>query len=232
MKTIVLGLILLACAAPAFAIDKAELDNRIRTLTEKFEEMQRDDDKAIPAVQLSRAHGIILLDRTKAGIVFAFQGGNGVALVKDPKTSKWSPAAFLSANEASLGLQIGGQQSFVAILLMDTNALRVLTLSKIKFGGEAGGTTGDTTVGKKKSFSPPTGDVRIFADRKGVYGGAAIKGEALKPDHTANRTYYGQFLTMTDILFDQKVEPSDATTELVKKLVQYSIVKYATEKRK
>lgn len=227
-----LGLILLAFASSALAMDKAELDDRIRTLTEKFEEMQRDSDKAVPAEQLSRAKGIILLDRTKAGIVFAFQGGGGVALVKDPKNNKWSPAAFVSASEASLGFQVGGQQSFVVILLMDTNALRMLTLSKIKFGGEAGGTAGDLSGGEHKSFSPPVGLVRVYADRKGVYGGAAVKGDVLKPDNKANQIYYGEFLTLSDIVFERKVRPSDTTSELIKKLVQYSVVKYATEKTK
>ena len=222
MKTITLGLMLLAFAASALAVDKAELDNRIRTLTEKFEEMQRDSDKSIPADELRKAHGIILLNRTKAGFVFAFQGGSGVALVKDPKKEKWSPAAFVSANEASLGFQLGGQQSFVVILLMDTNALQVLTRSKIKFGGEASGTVGDVSGGEQASFSPPVGSVRVYVDRIGVFGGAALKGDALKPDNKANQMYYGQFLTMRDIVFEKKVQPTDTTSELVKKLVQYS----------
>src|ERR1043166_1030282 len=104
MKTILLvSLFLLSCAAPALAIDKVELDNRIRTLTAKFEAMQQKPDKSIPAEPLHKARGIALLDRTKAGFVFADQGGSGVAMVKNPNSEKWSPAAFLTANEASLG---------------------------------------------------------------------------------------------------------------------------------
>jgi len=222
MKTITLSLILLISATAAFAVDKAELDNRIRTLTEKFEEMQRDSDKSIPADELRQAQGIILLDRTKAGIVFAFQGGNGVALVKDAKQRSWNPAAFVSANEASLGFQVGGQQSFVVILLMDTNALQVLTQSKIKFGGEAGGTAGDVSGGEQTSFSKPVGSVRVYADRIGVFGGAALKGDALRPDNKANKIYYGQFLTLREIVFEKKVQSTDTASDLVKKLVQYS----------
>src|SRR5437879_12618216 len=97
MKTIMLGLIMLGFAASALAIDKAELDNRIRTLTDKLEALQQKPDKRIPADNLRKARGIILLDRTKAGFIFAFQGGGGVALVKDPTTDKWGPAAFLTA---------------------------------------------------------------------------------------------------------------------------------------
>src|SRR6266404_2695633 len=98
MKTVTLGLVLSICALSASAVDKAELDNRIRTLTAKFEALQMKPDKNIPAENLRKAQGIVLLDRTKAGFIFAYQGGGGVALVRSPKTGEWSPAAFLGAN--------------------------------------------------------------------------------------------------------------------------------------
>src|SRR5712691_4984975 len=126
MKTTMLGMILLGRACSTLAIDKAELDNRIRRLTAKLEEMQQKPDKSIPAGILRKAQAVILLDRTKAGFIFAYQGGGGVAMVRDGKT-KWSPTAFLSAQEASLGFQVGGQQTFFVILLMNTNATRLLT---------------------------------------------------------------------------------------------------------
>lgn len=218
MKTTMTGLALMCLVASASALDKAELDNRLRTFTAKFEAMQQKADKRVPPEYLRKAQGIILLDRTKAGFLFAYQGGGGVALVKDPKKDKWSPAAFVSANEASLGFQVGGQQSFFVILLMDTNATHRLTDSTFKFSGEARGTAGDTTAGQEGEFSSTRGSVLVYADRKGLYGGAAIKGGAISPDAEANRIYYGQFLTMGDILFDKKVKPTETATALVKKV--------------
>src|SRR2546425_12454666 len=135
MKTIALSLALLSFASSTFAIEKAELERRIHSLTSKFEALQQKNP--IPAENLRRAKGIVLLDRTKAGFLFAYQGGAGVAMVKDH--DKWSPAAFLSANEASLGFQVGSQQAFIVILLMDTNATRLLTEPSFEFGGEARG---------------------------------------------------------------------------------------------
>ncbi len=222
MKNLTLVLLLLTFAVPAIALDKMELDSRIHKLTGKFEELQRDSDHAIPIDELRKARAIILLDRTKAGFLFAFQGGSGVALVKDPHTTHWSPAAFVSASEASLGFQVGGQQSFVVMLLMDTNALTVLTQPKIKFGGEAGGTAGDVSGGEHAAFSKPVGTVRVYSDRIGVFGGAAVNGDALKPDNKANQIYYGQFLTLKNIVLETKVQPSDATAELIKTIMHYS----------
>lgn len=145
MRLLITGCLLLGLAVSALAIDKAELDKRIRTLTAKFEEMQAKPDKRIPVENLRKAQGIILLYRTKAGFIFAYQGGAGLAMVKDAKSRGWSPPTFLSASEASLGFQIGGQQSFIVILLMNTNATRALTESSFDFGGEASGTAGNSS---------------------------------------------------------------------------------------
>jgi lipid-binding SYLF domain-containing protein len=225
MKALTLGLFLLGFVTSTFAADKvakARLEVRIRSLTAKFEALQQKPELRIPAENLRKAHGIILLDRTKAGFVFAFQGGGGVAMVKEPKSEKWGPAAFYSATEASLGLQIGGQQSFVVILLMDTNATRRLTESTFEFGGEARGTVGDYSTGEEGKFTNKGGSVRVYTERKGAYAGAAIKGGDISPDHEANQLYYGEFLSAKDILFDRKVKPTNNAEELAKKLLEHS----------
>ena len=222
MKSIIVVLILLGAVGSTLASNKADLDNRIRKLTSRFEALQAKPDKAIPAETLREAQGIILLDRIKAGFIFAFQGGGGVALVKDPKTEKWSPAAFLSATEASLGFQIGGQQTFVVILLMNTNAARMLTDSDIELGGEARGTAGNTSSGVEGKLATTERSVIVYDDRNGLYGGAAIKGGSLSPDEKANQVYYEQHVGLQDILFDKKVAQSETAAALVEKIIQHS----------
>ena len=220
-KLAVLSL-LLGLATAASAVDKAELDNRIRAFTAKFEALQQKPDKAIPVETLRKAHGIVLLDRTKAGFVFAFQGGSGVALVKNAESGQWSPAAWMAANEASLGFQLGGQQSFVVLLLMTTNATRALIEANLEFGGEARGTAGDTSSGAEGKIQSKPASVLVYDDTKGLYGGAAVKAGALAPDPEANRVYYDQFLTMQEILFDRKVKPTEAVTGLITKFNEQS----------
>jgi lipid-binding SYLF domain-containing protein len=224
MKRTLVGLFLLGFTATVFAIDKVELDNRIRTLTAKFEAMQQKPDKSIPAETLRKARGIVLLDRTKAGFVFAYQGGSGVAMVKNANAETWSPAAFLTANEASLGFQIGGQQSFIVILFMNTNSIRMLTESSFEFGGEARGTAGDSSAGAEGNVGPHEPSMVVYDDRKGLYGGAAIKGGAIAPDDTANRVYYEKALTMSEILFENKVKPTETTSQLAGKITERSKV--------
>lgn len=222
MKILTIGLLVLGFTTSGFALDKAELNKRIRKLTANFDSMQANPEKRVPAETLRKAKGVILLDRTKAGFIFAYQGGSGVAMVKDSKTEKWSPAAFVKANEASLGFQVGGEQAFYVILLMHTNAVRMLTDAKIDFAGEARGTAGDATAGEEGKISVTEHPVLVFDDRAGLYGGAAIKGGAISPDDEANRIYYDDYVTMRDILFDKKAHVSDRALELARKLDENS----------
>ncbi len=223
MKTKIIGFVLLGLASVALAIEPQELDNRIRALTDKFDAFQRQPDKCIPAETLRKAQGIILLDRTKAGFLFAYQGGGGVAMVRDAKEHKWSPVAFLDANEASLGFQVGGEQHFYIVLLMTTNATRMLIDQKFEFGGEARGTAGNSSGGVEAG--PHAGpSVLVYDDRQGLYAGAAIKGGAVSPADEANRVYYGQRLSMDDILFGHKVKPSEGAASLASKIEGYSQV--------
>ena len=223
MRLLIIGLLVLGVAIPAHAIDKAGLDKRIRTLTTKFEVLQAKPDKRIPAENLRKALGIVLLDRIKGGLVFAYEGGGGLVMVKDATTGHWSPPAFLRFNEASMGFQIGGKQSFEVVLLMNTNAIHAMTESNSNFGGEASGTAGNSGAKAEGSFTDK-GVMRtlVYTDASGLYGGAAFKGGNLSPDTEANVTYYGQSLTPREILFDQKGTPSEAAASLVQVIDQSS----------
>ena len=216
-----LGLLLFGFVSPVWAVDRAELDDRVRMLTGKFEALQAQPDKRVPADVLRKAKGIILLDTTKAGFMFAFQGGNGVAMVKD-KWGNWSPVAFLNRNEGSFGFQAGGEQNFYVILLMNTNATRVLLKPAMDFGAEAQGTAGDTSAGAEGKIVSPFQSVLVYDEHNGFYGGVAFKNGALAPNENDNRVYYGQYVSMRDILFDKKLEATPAATNLAEKIKTWS----------
>jgi lipid-binding SYLF domain-containing protein len=221
MKLLINSLLLLGLASSSLAADKVDLDYRIRKLSIKLDALQAKPDKRIPPDKLRDAKGIVLLDRTKAGIGFAYQGGSGLAMVREGKSGKWSPPAFFSATEASLGVQIGAQQSFVVVLLMNTNAIALLTEGTFKFGGDASGTAGNSSGAAEGDISAPQPLTLVYSDRGGLYGGAALKGDSLAPDVKADTAYYGQFLTTKEILFEHKVKPTPDSAALAKKFEQF-----------
>jgi lipid-binding SYLF domain-containing protein len=222
MKSFITSFLLMGVVSSVLAVDKADLDARIGKLTVKLDTLQAQPDKRVPAQNLRKAQGIILLDRTKAGFLFAYQGGGGLVMTKDPKSGQWGAPGFLKANEASLGLQIGGQQSFLVILLMTTNAVQMVAQGTFNFGGEASGTAGDASGGVEGSFSSSEPPVLTYADRAGLYGGVAIKGSALSPDNDADVAYYGDYLTFKEILLDHKAKPSQPALDLARKLDEFA----------
>jgi lipid-binding SYLF domain-containing protein len=222
MKKLIVAGLLLNLVWGALAVDKAGLDQKAQKLLAKFEAMQVKSDKRVPADVLAKAHGIILLDRTKAGVIFAYQGGGGVAMVKDKK-GKYSPLAFMKADEASLGFQIGGQQSFLVILLMNEQSAKSLIAdAAFEFGGEARGTAGNHSAAAEGKVEDVERSVMVYDDHTGLYGGAAVKGGAVAPDHEANRVYYGESATMQEILFDKKFKPTEPALALAKAIDKYS----------
>src|SRR6267142_1668407 len=79
----------LGLVVSALAAERNNLDQRIRNLADKFETMQAKPGKAIPPEVLRKAQGIILLDGTRAGLIFAYQHAGGVVMVRDSGTGQW-----------------------------------------------------------------------------------------------------------------------------------------------
>jgi SH3 domain-containing YSC84-like protein 1 len=219
MRYLTIVFILVSFSTSLYATDKRDLDDQLFKLRTKFELMQSKPDKRIPASVLRKAAGVILLDRIKAGFGFAYQGGSGVAMVKDAVSGQWGAPVFLSASQTSFGPQAGGRESFTVILVMDTNAVFRLGESSFDFGGEAGATAGNAGGGVESTVSSvPCQAVMVYSDSEGFYGGAAVRGGQLSPDSTADVAYYGQYLTPRQILFEKKGQPDSAAQALAQEL--------------
>jgi len=222
MKTLLAVIIVLTLSWSAMALDKVSLDQKAQKLLIKFDALQAKPDKCVPAQVLAKAQAIILLDRTKAGFIFAYQGGGGLAMVKDKK-GKWSPLAFVKADEASLGFQIGGQQTFLAILFMNEESAKTIVADEaFEFGGEARGTAGNNSAGVEGKVEDIQRSVMIYDERQGLFGGASVKGGAISPDPDANLAYYGEPATMHEILFERKFKPSEMAATVANKLNQHA----------
>src|SRR5213593_4211216 len=105
---------------------------------------------------------------------------------------------------------------------MNTNSTRLLTEPTFEFGGEARGTAADSSAGVEGKISSSEQPGLVYDERKGLYGGVAIKGGAVAPADDATPVYYEQAVTIKDILFEKKVQPTAAGSALGAKLTDYS----------
>jgi len=226
MKALILSLAVFSCALGARAAERGELDSEIRIFGAKLDALQAQPAKRIPADILDRAQGIILLERAKAGRLSPYDGGGGVAMVKNPVSGAWSPVAFVGANAARLGIQPGAPQSFFVILLMDTNATRLLIDPTYEFDARTPG-SGVTATQAGGGIVSTKQTILVFDDQLGFLGATAAQSGAFVAIDAANRVYYGPNVTPRDILFDRQVAPTAATAELASKVAGHSITQHS-----
>jgi len=211
-----------AVAVPTFAASKNKLDARARDLTDYFDSVQKDIEKAVPAEVLAKAEGLIIMRNYKAGFIIGLSGGHGVAVVKDKATGKWGPIGFVKAGEGSFGFQAGAQRSDLILALMNSDGLKVLTDPNFKIGVDVRATVGPKSGGDQANFKTDTTPVLVYGDTRGLYGGASLETGGVFPDKGDNEEYYGKELSMTQILTGGAVQPTDAAKQLGEKIEQYA----------
>jgi SH3 domain-containing YSC84-like protein 1 len=139
---------------------------------------------------LPRAKGVLIVPHyVKAAAVVGGQGGSGVLLVRSH--DKWSDPAFYTLGGASIGAQLGGGSGSMALLLMSDKAVDTFENhpSKWSLNGSAGLTVVDYSAGAAKTAGE--GDVVVWSDTKGLFGGAAVGVQDIRRDEKADRDYYG-----------------------------------------
>jgi len=202
---------LLSLVGSAMAVTPTELDSRIYRLNGMFEDMQQKSDKRIPADLLRRAQGIILLDRTKAGFLFAFQGGVGVAMTKDPTTHQWSAPAFIRIAGGSFGFQIGGQATDLVLVAVNDKGFQDLLKSKFKIGGDASAAAGP--VGRDSQAATDwklNAELLTYSRAKGLFAGIDLTGAVVDENVDATRAFYGVAHPSAQILKGEVATPPDA----------------------
>lgn len=220
------GATLMAAAilVPSFA-QAADLDNRIWESKEILKEyMQMPEQDRVPSSLLKSAKAVAIFpSMVKAGFVVAGQYGNGVVLVRDEATGKWSAPAFYRMSGASVGFQIGGQASDAVLVITNERGVKGLLENKFTLGADASVAAGP--VGRDaegKTDWQMTSSVYSYSRSRGLFAGVALDGMVVAEDKDANTSYYGADNTAQSILFKNTVQPSDKGKELIQTLAQYA----------
>lgn len=205
----------------SFAATKAELTRQIQRAQEYLEDIMEAPDTSIPESLMRKCHGVIILRQYKAGFVFGIKGGRGIVLIKDKPTGEWSPPAFIKTGEGSFGLQIGGQSIDSIFLIMNKEGMEMLNKTKFKIGIDASAAIGPVGRDAEAKISPGTA-ILVYSRAKGLYAGASFEGGLLLNDHAANEKFYNKDVTISDIVFDRKVNMPVEAKPLINLLDKYS----------
>jgi lipid-binding SYLF domain-containing protein len=170
----------------------------------------------IPSNLLNQAKCVAVIPKlTKAGFVVGGQHGSGVVSCRT--SSGWSAPAFITISGGSIGLQAGGEQKDM-ILLMNDQGQQELKNGHWDLGAQASaaGPTGGTEATASTGWKAP---VLSYSNSKGAFAGADVGGVKIGADDDMIHNVYGKSATFQSIL-DGQVQPVGSAQQFLSSLQQ------------
>ncbi len=182
-----------ACAS-ATQNEKQALVERAQASAERF---SADPDMSWFRDNLREAEGVLIIPTVaKAGLIIGASGGSGVMLMRGDDEN-WSYPAFYTMGSITLGLQIGGEISEIALVIMTKAARDSMLSNDFRLGGDISVAVGPVGAGAKGQIV----DVLAFSrTTAGLYAGLNLEGALFITREAWNRAYYGEDVRAIDIL--------------------------------
>ncbi|CAP56882.1 lipid-binding SYLF domain-containing protein [Gluconacetobacter diazotrophicus] len=141
----------------------------------------------------------------RMSIGFGGSGGGCVLLSRDARGS-WSDAAFFTLDSATVGVQLGMQDSQVMFFVMTDRGLQALVDNQFQLGADAGASFATMGSGIESGTTGQRNtDIMAIQKSKGLFAGAALGGSKLSVNSSANRSYYNQIVGPEDIVISMRV---------------------------
>jgi lipid-binding SYLF domain-containing protein len=118
------------------------------------------------------------------------------------------------------GLQVGGEEIDIVMLVMSQKGMNGLLASKFTLGADASVAAGP--VGRDAAAQTDASmhaDILSWSKTKGIFGGLALQGGTLREDADGNKEIYGQPEKASAILAGN-VQPTSAASGLLAELTQ------------
>jgi lipid-binding SYLF domain-containing protein len=198
----VIGLTSLAFAADA----ETKLDQKLTDATAVYHELLSTPDRGVPEALLKNCQGIAVIPHVlKGAFVYGGRFGTGVMSCRNA-AGKWSPPCFVGLAGGSVGFQIGAETSDLVLFFMSERGARsLMTSSKITLGGKASVAAGPFgRSGEASTDLKLNAEIYTYAKSKGLFAGLSIEGARLAADKKSNAQYYGQPVSVKQLLFEQR----------------------------
>jgi lipid-binding SYLF domain-containing protein len=204
----------------AIADKESSAADRLDASADVLVDMMHAADKGIPQNLMNRAQCVVVVpNMKKAGFIFGAKYGRGFAVCRRRGGSGWSAPAGMRIEGGSFGLQIGGSESDLVILVTADAGLKHLLEDKFTLGADA--TVAAGPVGRDaiaQTDAQMHAEMLSYSRARGVFAGLALEGATLRPDKDANRELYGRETANRDILTGEAVKTPPAATKLERAL--------------
>jgi len=199
--------------------------SRLKASTNAMKEIMATPDKAIPQELLQSSQCIVIVPgMKKAAFIVGAKYGKGFMLCRQASGSGWSAPAGIMVEGGSFGFQIGGSETDVVMLVMNSGGVEKLLSSKFTLGGDASVAAGP--VGRTSSAETDlqlNAEILSYSRSRGLFAGVALNGATLRPDEGTNTELYGDQVTNREIVTGTMTRKSAAGTKLTAAMNKYSL---------
>ncbi|MFC0254551.1 lipid-binding SYLF domain-containing protein [Massilia consociata] len=190
---------------PGTQRNKEEMKNATEHVNKAVQVVQQMQASQEMRSLLQRSKGVFVVpDYGGAALGVGARGGAGVLLVRNGNT--WSNPAFYNMGSLSVGLQAGAEAGAIAFVLNDQKALNsFMQNNKFALNADAGLTLVDWS--RKGEGSAGWGNITVWSDTEGLFGGAAINVSDIDYDEDETSAYYQRQVAARDVLTGKVKNP-------------------------
>jgi len=222
MRVRIAVLIAMVAGSIAFAKEN-KTAQRLDEAATVISEIMDTPDKGIPQDLLDKAQCIIVVPGLKKGaFILGGKYGKGVVSCRKSGGTGWTAPASIRIEGGSVGLQIGGSESDVVMLVMNERGMQKLMESKFTLGGEgevAAGPVGRNATAQTDALMHA--EILSWSRSRGIFAGISLQGATLRQDLDDNKELYGKAYETKDILNGNVAVPA-AASKLISLLGKYS----------
>lgn len=215
-------LICLAVLGGLNSVARAQDERLVKRVDEAVALLQGlmgNPETAIPQPVLGSARAVMVIQKIRSRLFFGGRGAEGIVIVRDDRTGAWSPVAFVQTGDEGWSSETEDLLQDAVYLLMDAQAVRLLTESRYRFGGRVSAEVGPLSSG---SDYAPTASVLVYPLRAGLPPGQSVQTGAILTDTEANQGYYqNRSADMNMILYSGRISPTVGGENLASTLQGY-----------
>lgn len=177
-----------------------------------FSEIMSAPDKGIPDELIEKAQCIVIVPGLKKGaFIVGGQYGKGYLSCRHKNGRGWSAPGTVRMEGGSVGIQIGGSETDVIMLVMNARGADKLLSSQFTLGAEgevAAGPVGRSTTAETDALM--RAEILSWSRSRGAFAGIALKGATLRQDVDDNQALYGRKLENREIVTTGIAPPASA----------------------
>lgn len=214
MRTTILTFLALAAISPLAiqAAKESSVNDRLDASADVLTDMMKASDKGIPQDLMDKAHCVIIVPNLKkAGFIVGAKYGRGFAACRRSSGTGWTAPAPIRIEGGSFGLQIGGTEQDIVLLVMNDGGMKRLLGDKFTLGADASVAAGP--VGRAASAETDAvmrAEMLSYSRSRGIFAGLTLEGATLRPDEDASKELYTNAVTNKEILSGTVKTPAAA----------------------